>query len=85
MVLHLGADCVVPGRHVLMILDLTAADSADTRAFLRQAGEQQSVITVPEGPPRSAVITVDDAGVRRVYLSPISSVTLKDRGLADLR
>ena len=81
MVLHLGAEWVVPHRHVLAIVDLRTADSPDTREFLRRAREQNAVVTVPEGAPRSAVIAVDEAGSRRVYLSPISAATLKGRNL----
>jgi len=81
-VLHLGAEWVVPHRHVLAILDLHTADSPDTRAFLRCAHEQGAVITVPEGAARSAVITLDEAGSRCVYLSPISAATLKQRNLS---
>lgn len=82
MVLHLGAEWVVPHRHVLAILDLSTADSPDTRAFLRYAHQQGEVITVPEGEPRSVVIAVGEAGARRVYLSPISAATLKQRNLS---
>lgn len=81
LVLHLGADWVVPHRHVLAIIDLSTADNPDTRAFLRLARQQKAVIAVPEGEPRSAVIAVDDAGARRVYLSPISAATLRERNL----
>jgi len=77
----LGAEWVVPHRHVLAILDLGTADSQDTRGFLGRAREQGAVITVPEGEPRSAVVAVDEAGIRRVYLSPISAATLKTRNL----
>ena len=81
MLLHLGAEWAVPHRHVLAILDLRTADSPDTRAFLRRAREQNALVAVPEGAPRSAVIAVDEAGARRVYLSPISAATLKRRNL----
>jgi len=81
LLLHLGAKWTVPCRHVLAILDLRTADSPDTRAFLRRACEQNALVTVPEGAPRSAVIAVDEAGARRVYLSPISAATLKHRNL----
>ena len=80
MVLHLGGEWGAPHRHVLAIVDLHTADSPDTRAFLRRAREQNVLVVVPEGEPRSAVITVDDAGMRRVYLSPISAMALKGRG-----
>ena len=81
MLLHLGAEWAIPRRHVLAILDLRTADSPDTRAFLRRAREQGAVMAVPGGAPRSAVIAVDEAGARRVYLSPISAATLKRRNL----
>ena len=79
LLLHLGADRVVPRRHVLAILDARSSRSTDTDGFLRLAGEQGAVETIPIGSPRSLVITVDAAGARRVHLSPISPLTLARR------
>ncbi len=84
MMLHLGDSCMVFHRHILAILDLRTAEGAGTRAFFERARAQHTLVTVPEGAPRSAVITVDDAGTCRVYLSPISALALKGRRLADL-
>jgi hypothetical protein len=81
----LGADYAVPHRYVLAILDIQNADSPDTRSFLRRAHAEDAVVRVPDGAPRSAVITVDDGGARRVYLSPISSLTLRERNAAAWR
>jgi hypothetical protein len=79
LLLHLGADRVVPRRHVLAILDVRSLKSADTDNFFQRADAQDAVETVPEGPPRSLVIAVNDAGTRRIYLSPISPLTLARR------
>ncbi len=83
--LHLGAECAVPHRHILAILDLHTADSPDTRALLHRARAIGAVTTVPEGAPRSAVITVNEAGTQHIYLSPISSATLRERNLCAWR
>ncbi len=82
MILHLGGDQAVWARHVLTILPVETARSADTRAFLYRARTEGNVIPVGTDPPKSAVVTVDDHGVRRVYLSPISPATLRLRSQA---
>ncbi len=79
MILHLGDDQAVWARHVLAILAVDTVRNADTRAFLQRARTEGHVVPVGVDPPKSAVVTIDDQGVRRVYLSPISPATLRLR------
>ncbi|MDR3051053.1 MAG: DUF370 domain-containing protein [Oscillospiraceae bacterium] len=79
LVLHLGADCAIPWRHVLAIVDARNLDNRDTRVFLDRAQAAGQVRTVPDGEVRAMVLAMDDAGVQRVYLSPISAATLRMR------
>lgn len=74
--LHLGADVVVSLKQVVAILDLRTAGAAEpTREFLQLLRSEKQVYDISEGEPKSLVLTD-----REVYLSPISSLTLKKRG-----
>lgn len=75
MFLHLGADVVVGINRIISILDLrTAGRSEATREFLQLCRSQNRILEIAEGTPKSIVVTD-----REVYLSPISSLTLKKR------
>ncbi len=75
MFLHIGADVVVSMRRVIAILDLKSSRQAEaTREFLSWAQTQKRVVDVASGETKSLILT--DA---EVYLSPISSLTLKKR------
>lgn len=75
MFLHLGADVVVSVKKVIAILDLrTAGSAAETRDFLALRRREKRVVDISEGDPKSLVLTAAE-----VYLSPISSLTLKKR------
>ncbi|MCG0238461.1 MAG: DUF370 domain-containing protein [Firmicutes bacterium] len=78
MFLHLGADVVVSLKEVISILDLRTAGKAEaTREFLQACRAQNRVVQIADGEPKSVVVTD-----RHVYLSPISSLTLKKRSLS---
>lgn len=75
MFLHLGADVVVSLKRIVAILDLRSSKEADcTREFLAQAYGKEKVFDIASGDTKSVVLTDDE-----VYLSPISSLTLKKR------
>lgn len=74
MFLHLGADLVVPLRDVIGIHDLKAANSKVNNEFIRLMKNSKKVIDISDNSPKSFIITD-----HRVYLSPISSITLKKR------
>lgn len=76
MFLHIGSDVVVPLREVIAILDaelLERSQAVRDLVSLQQA--ERRVTDIAGGRPRSIVLT--DRGV---FLSPISTVTLRRRG-----
>lgn len=75
MFLHLGGETVVLTRELVAIINLENALTADsTREFMKVVEEEGFVQDLSEGSPKSCVVTD-----RYVYLSPISSTTLKKR------
>lgn len=76
MFLHLGADVVVSIAKVVAILDLRTVGSVrETKEFLQARRTAHRVIDISNGSPKSLILTD-----KEVYLSPISSLTLKKRG-----
>lgn len=74
MFLHLGADLVVPLRDVIAITDLKSGKSNINKEFLDRLQDEKKVIDISEKNPKSLIITQTT-----VYLSAISSLTLKKR------
>lgn len=75
MFLHVGADVVVSLKRVVAIMDLRSSREAEaTREFLTLAHSEKRVVDVALGIAKSLVVTDGP-----VYLSPISSLTLKKR------
>ena len=74
MFLHLGADMVVPLRDVIAITDLKSAKSGINKDFLNKMQDDKKIIDVSEKNAKSFIITN-----KTVYLSAISSLTLKKR------
>ncbi|PYG88998.1 uncharacterized protein DUF370 [Ruminiclostridium sufflavum DSM 19573] len=79
MFLHIGGDVVIPVKDVIAIMDIdTTTISKDTKEFLKIAEEEGFIRSISEDLPKSFIITeVDKKSV--IFLSPISSVTLKKR------
>jgi len=79
MFLHIGGDFVVPIKNVIAIMDLESTSlSKDTRDFLSVAEEEGFIESISEDIPKSFIITEIDKK-SKIYLSPISSVTLQKR------
>lgn len=85
MILHLGDDVAVHTRDIIAIVDMTDSHSAVTGAMLLDIRRQNRILAKQGIVAKSAVIC---AGARqaggmtenaRVYLSPISTVTLTQR------
>lgn len=75
MFLHLGGDVVVPLSELVAIFDAElAVQNRPVQEFLRTAKDEGLVDDVSGGRSKSFVLTGD-----RVYLSQISSLTLKKR------
>ncbi|WP_158738370.1 extracellular matrix regulator RemB [Alteribacillus sp. YIM 98480] len=74
MFIHLGGDTVIRSKDVVAILDQDTHDSSSiTKQFL-SSHENRDVIEISKELTKSVVVTID-----RVYLSPISSLTLRRR------
>jgi len=79
MFLHIGGDVVIPMKNVIAILDIeTTTLSKDTREFLKIAEEEGFINAISDDIPKSFVITEIEKK-SKIYLSPISSVTLQKR------
>ena len=76
MFLHLGADTVIPLRDVITITDIKTVRSGINDEFLRVMNEENMINDVSEGNAKSFVVTD-----KVVFLSAISSTTLKKRAL----
>jgi hypothetical protein len=75
MFIHLGGDVMVQSKDVIAIFDLKMKYSSDsTKEFLNVADEEGFVVTIDENESKSFVVTS-----KKVYYSPISSLTLKKR------
>lgn len=74
MFLHLGADMVVPLRDVISITDLKSAQAGVNSEFLKKMRDEKRILDISENDPKSFIITTN-----KVYLSAISSLTLKKR------
>ncbi len=79
MYLHLGQDVVVSLKNVIAILDMdNTTISKISKEFLKTAEEEGFVENVSDDLPKSYVICEVDKK-SKVYISPISSVTLLKR------
>jgi len=79
MFLHIGGDVVIPIKNIIAILDIdTTTISKDTRDFLKIAEEEGFVSTISDDLPKTFIITETDKK-SKIFLSPISSVTLQKR------
>ena len=79
MFLHIGGDVVIPMKNVIAILDMeTTTLSKDTKEFLRVAEEEGFINAISADLPKTFIITEMDKK-SKIYLSPISSVTLQKR------
>ncbi|AUS98493.1 DUF370 domain-containing protein [Clostridium thermosuccinogenes] len=79
MFLHIGGDVVIPIKDIIAILDIeTTTISKDTKEFLKIAEEEGFIESISDDLPKSFIITESDKK-SKIYLSPISSVTLHKR------
>lgn len=79
MFLHVGGDVVIPMKNVIAILDIeTTTMSKDTKEFLKIAEEEGFIEAISNDLPKSFIITEKNKK-SKIYLSPISSLTLQKR------
>ncbi|MCD8510933.1 MAG: DUF370 domain-containing protein [Bacillus sp. (in: Bacteria)] len=75
MFIHLGGDMVIRSNRIIGILDYQSKGlSEDNEKFLSTNSEGKKVVYISEDNPKSIIITEHE-----IYLSPISSHTLKRR------
>jgi len=80
MYLHLGQSVVTPYEDVLGIFDLDNASwSHLTRSFLERSEKEGRLISVTSDLPKSFIVCQKGGKSPRVYLSQLSSMTLKGR------
>ena len=80
MYLHLGQAVVVPEGEIIGIFDLDNASwSPRTRRFLEKAEREGRVVNAASDLPKSVVLRQKRDGSRAVYLSQLSTATLKGR------
>ena len=80
MYLHLGQYTVVHTGDIVGIFDLdNSSVSRTTKEYLAQAQKRGWVVNVSEEIPKSLVVCRDRDGEIRVYVSQISSSTLRKR------
>ncbi|HHW31218.1 MAG TPA: DUF370 domain-containing protein [Clostridiaceae bacterium] len=80
MFLHIGGDVVIPSKSIIAMFDIdTTTISKDTKEFLKISEEEGFVEAISDGDlPKTFIITETDKK-SKIYLSPISSVTLYKR------
>jgi len=79
MFLHIGGDVVLPLKNIIAIMDIeTTTISKDSKDFLKVAEEEGFIESISQDLPKSFIITEIDKK-SKIYLSPISSVTLQKR------
>lgn len=79
MYLHLGQDTVVKLEDIVGIFDIeNATISKHTKNYLAEAQRKGRVVNVSSEIPKSFCVCIQDGQVT-VYVSQISSVTLKRR------
>lgn len=80
MYLHLGQSVVVHQKDILGIFDLdNTTSSFRTRKFLERAEREGRMITVTDDLPKSFVVCQGKDSKAVVYLSQLSSATLRGR------
>ena len=79
MFLHIGGDVVIPTSSIIAIFDMdTTTISKDSKDFIKIAEEEGFISTIMDELPKSFIITEVNKK-SKIYLSPISSVTLLKR------
>ena len=74
MFVHIGGEVIIPIEDIIAIIDLEAKqNSLSTQEFLSVAEDEGFVVNIKDR-ANSFVVTT-----KKVYLSPISTVTLRKR------
>lgn len=79
MFIHVGGETIVYSRELIAILDAHLREAPATREFLATARRHPGVEEIGGGEPKAIIVTDS-----RVYLSPVSPLTLKRRKEAQI-
>ena len=80
MYIYLGSDVVVPEEEIVGIFDIDkTTTTGETRNFLSHYGMIGNSITISDEMPKSFIIVKNKDKENKIYISPISTSTLKLR------
>ncbi|MFR1518186.1 MAG: extracellular matrix regulator RemB [Clostridia bacterium] len=89
MYLHIGDNVSIPEKDIIGIFDIDkTTTTGETRSFLSHSEQSGTSITISEEMPKSFIVVSDQNSRKKqkIYISPISASTLKERsrkGLID--
>lgn len=75
MYLHLGADCMVKNSEIIAIFNLRDSQSLIYEDYVQKYGQNYKIVDAADGEDYASMILTEDT----LYLSAISSITLKKR------
>jgi hypothetical protein len=79
VILHIGEESIVFINDIVAVMDIEKTTTSNkTREFLKSCEEKGMVVGVGTDIPKSFIVTMRN-NKQTVYLSPISSATLKKR------
>ena len=80
MFLHLGNDVLINTKNLIGIFDIEKSSiSKFTKEFLGNAEKNKRIVNVSYELPKSFIVCLDDDYNETVYISQISTATLKKR------
>ncbi|MGI6161773.1 MAG: extracellular matrix regulator RemB [Christensenellales bacterium] len=68
--LHIGGDIIIPARRIIAIMSASASSAESLKT-----GHKKETI----GTKTKSIIITEDRGEKKVYFSPISTLTLEKR------
>ncbi len=80
MFLHLGNDVLINTKNLIGIFDIEKSSiSKYTKEYLSNAEKLKRIVNVSFDLPKSFIVCLDENFNETVYISPISTATLKKR------
>lgn len=78
MYLHIGADCMVKNSEIIAVFNLHHSQSLIYNDYVREYADRYKIVDAAGGEEYASLVLTADT----MYLSPISSATLKKRAEA---
>ncbi len=80
MFLHLGNDVLINTKNIIGIFDIEKSSiSKHTKDYLSNSEKMNRIVNVSYELPKSFIVCLDDDFNETVYISQISTLTLKKR------